>query len=149
MSKIGLDSVLKKIEQTKKVIPTVVANQATNCFLDGFKKQGFTDTGLKKWEEVQRRIKGTSAYKYPKKKQLSRRTSPILVRTGKLRRAVGNSVRTKTFNQIVLVVGIDYASYHNDGTKKIPKREFMKDSATLSRMQKTLIDTKFKEIWQA
>jgi phage gpG-like protein len=118
-----------------------------NFFLDSFKKGAWRDGNTQGWKEVQRRIQGTPEWKYPKTKQLSRRTSPILVRTGKLRRAVRNSVRQQTFNKVELVVPLKYAAVHNDGEGKMPQRKFMGDSKTLGAMQFKLIYREFDKVW--
>jgi len=87
----------------------------------------------------------TKAYKYAKP---SARTRHILVKSGALRRAVNNSIRSATFNRVELIVGVPYAEYHNEGTKSIPKRQFMGDSVILRRKQIQLINKEVDKIWQ-
>lgn len=147
-NKFRTDTILKNINLIKSTAPRVLANQAQNFFSDSFKKSAWNDFNTVKWEEVKRRTPGTFEYKYPKKKGLSRRSSPILVRTGKLRRAVGNSIRTVTFEKIELIVPLVYADVHNTGTNKIPKRQFMGDSKTLRAMQLKSIYQQFNKVWQ-
>ncbi len=139
---------LEKISKMKKELPILLANQAQREFTAAFTNQNFTAGNGQQWQEVQRRIQGTTEYKYPKTKGLSRRTSPILVRTGKLRRAVSNSIRLATFEKIQLVVPLDYAKYQNDGTNNIPQRRFMGDGITLRTKQKDLINREIKKVWQ-
>jgi len=146
-NKFGFGRVIENIATMKKVLPVQIANQARNFFMDSFNAQGWEDNGLHKWPEVQRRIPGTKAYKYPKTKGLSRRTSAILVRSGTLRRAVGMSIKRSTMDQVLLSVAVPYAEYQNDGTKTIPKREFMGHSATLERMQEAKIDESISNIF--
>lgn len=147
-SKFEFGKVINNFDQVKRTLPPVLANQAQNFFVEGFRKQGFTDRSFKQWEQVKRRIPGTFEYKYPKKKQLSRRTSPILVRTGKLKRAVANSIRSQTFDRVQLIVSVPYAEYHNEGTDKIPQRRIMGDSFVLRSMQVKKITTFVGQIFK-
>lgn len=140
-NKFNLGATITALNKTKRELPIKIANLTRNFFLNSFRQQGFTDAVENKWKEVQRRIPGTPAFKYPKKKQLSRRTSPILVRTGKLRREVSNSIRNATWEEIRLGVSdaTPYAEAQNDGTKHIPKRKFMGKSRMLTVQTKEKI----------
>jgi len=108
----------------KRTLPKEIGNAGQNFFRSSFEVQGFVDGSLERWREVQRRIKGTRAYNQASD---AARTQAILVGTpgGDLRRAVGDSLVTATFTMIRFRVSNDYAIYHNQGTKKIPKRQFM------------------------
>lgn len=136
------------MQRMKETLPPLIANQAQRFFTKTFKDGGFDDNGLKAWKEVNRRIPGTPEYKYPKTTQLSRRTSPILVRTGKLRRAVSESIRTVTFDRITLTVALPYAGYVNDGTENMPQRKFMGDSADLRKQQIELIEAEIDKTFK-
>lgn len=138
MSQFKFDRVLQNMEQLKRELPPVLANQAQNYFVQAFTAQGL---GGKKWKEVQRRIPGTKAYKYPKNKGLSRRTKPILVETGKLRRAVSNSIRQAQFDKIRLVVDLPYADRQNQD------RPFMADTNELRSKQRTTIINYIDKVW--
>jgi hypothetical protein len=127
--------ILHQIEDVKSTLPTQLGAQAVNFFVRSWDKQGFDDGGVKQWAEVNRRIKGTAEYKYPKTKGLSRRTKPILVQTGQTRRAVSASLRTATFQKVELIVPVPYAEYLNEGTDKMPQRQFMGHSKTLQNLQ--------------
>ena len=122
----------------KHELPIILANQAQNYFVSSFTKQGWDGQS---WQQVNRRIPGTSEYKYPKLKGLSRRTSPILVRTGRLRRAVSNSIRSQTFQSVRMVVDLPYAAAQNYGDPDInlPQRQYMGNSPILSGMHKLKI----------
>jgi phage gpG-like protein len=112
-NKFHLGQVLTNIQRMKQDLPRLLANQAQRHFADSWKEQGFEGTP---WKEVQRRIPGTSAYKYPMKKGLARRTRAILVKSGELRRKVSMSVRTVSWEITRLVVDLPYAAAHNEGT---------------------------------
>lgn len=137
--------VQRKIIATKKVLPRIMANQAQNFFVMSFRKQGFDGDG---WREVKRRIPDTAEYKYPAKKGLSRRTKPILIGTGRLRRKVANSVVLAHWPLIRLVVDLPYAAAHNDGTANIPQRQYMGQNQELTDLQRKTIDIYFDKVWK-
>jgi phage gpG-like protein len=138
MSKFKFDRVIKNMEAVKREAPQILANQAQTFFADTFNKQGFTDGSLQKWKER----------KNDTKKRDSGRA--ILVKSGNLRKAVANSIRSATFDNIRLVVDgkFSYGKYHNEGTDKLPKREFMGDSKTLRKMQKGKLKKMIDKIWR-
>lgn len=111
-NRFNFDQVKQNLERTKRELPVRLAKQAENYFTASFTKQGFDG---KKWKEVNRRIPGTYEYKYPKSKGLTRRTKPILIGSGALRRAVSNSIRNATFELVELQVDLPYAQIHNQG----------------------------------
>jgi phage gpG-like protein len=155
MSKFNFDAVRKNIDQVKKDLPKLLANDAQNYFLDAFKKEAWDGED---WEQVQRRDPDTNAYKYPKNKGLSRRTKPILIQSGRLRREVSNlgaNARVQYFSynfKVTLRLNnniVPYGKYHNYGTDKIPKRKFMGDSPALRRILRRRIDIYMSKIWHA
>ena len=143
--RFNFDVIKRNLEQTKRELPVLLAKQAENYFTGSFKKGAL---GNDKWPEVERRKVGTSAYKYPKKKGLSRRTSPILVRRGILRGRVSNSIRNANWNQIKLIVDLPYAMFNQEGTDTIPARPFMKQTTELGNMQKSTITKTMNRIWK-
>lgn len=147
MDKFNFDRIGENFKAAKNRLPIVVANATQNYFMNSWKEQGFNG---EKWQEVKRREPGTRAYIYPKMKRLGRRTSAILVRSGDLRRAVGNSIRQATFEKIELVVPEKYAEAHNEGNpkKNIPKRQFVGQTETLTRIQIEKITQGVDFIWR-
>lgn len=120
----------KNISAFKANTPKEVGKVAQRNFTASFTNQGFDS---KAWREVQRRIPGTDAYKYPKSKGLGRRKKAILIgSTGDLRRSVSQSLRSATWEKIKFQVSTPYAVYHNEGEGKIPKRQFIGSSRELS-----------------
>jgi len=107
-NKFGFGRVLRNVEALKKTLPVVLANQAQNFFVDSFKKAGWDDGTVTKWP----------ARSIENKKNKGR---ALLVKSGKLRRAVGNSIRLKTFDKVLLTVPLPYAAVHNDGYNGIVK----------------------------
>lgn len=139
------DKLKTNLLQMKTELPPILANQAQNFFVGTFTKQSWDGVG---WKEVKRRQEGTDEYKYPKTKGLSRRTSPILVRTGRLRRAVSNSIKSATFQSVRLVVDLPYAAAQNDGNEHITRRRFMGNSPLLVAQQKEKIKQYIDKLWQ-
>lgn len=136
---------IENISKMKRELPILLANQARRHFIDSFREEGYEG---KPWATPQRRIEGTSEYKYPMSKGLGRRTQATLIRTGRLRRAVNASVRSQTFEKVQLIVDVPYAEYLNDGTTHIPKPYvFMKDSPLLRQKQVEKITNYVNKIW--
>lgn len=145
MSKFNFLEVLAKIEQTKRELPKKLANQAQNYFVLSFRKQGF---GTEKWQEVKRRIPGTPEFKYPKTKGLSRRKKDILTNTGELRRRVGNSIVSDAWPTVRLVIDLPQAAAINEGTAKMPQRQFAGQTTELSNKQEDMVESYFSKIWE-
>ena len=144
-NKFEFDKVFDKLQQMKPKLPQEIAAIAQSSFVKNFNDESFFG---KKWKEVQRRIEGTKAYKYPKTKKLSRRVKPILVGTGKLKREVNSSIRQATFDEVRLGVDLPYAAAQNEGTNKIPKREFMGNSPILEKKIKDKIKKSISQIFK-
>lgn len=149
--KFDFGQVLVRLERTKRELPVILAKQAERYFTESFAKGRL---GEHKWAEVERRRVGTRSYKYPKKKDLSRRTSPILVRSGRLKRRVSNSVKEATWMRIFLAVDLPYAKIHNEGGNTgrhhatvIKARPFMKQTKELSDMQRKKVKEYMNKIW--
>ena len=119
-TKFKFEQVKKQLVAMQRETLVLLSNQAQNYFVKSFKNQGFNG---EPWKEVQRRTPDTKAYKYPKKKGLQRRTSPILIgagfkkRGGTLRLAVSNMARTAQIGNgtVRMIVDLPYAAIQNDG----------------------------------
>ncbi len=101
-TKFGFDKVLNNMERLKKTLPVLLANQAQNFFVDSWRKQGWDDGSVQKWQPR----------KVTNKKNQGR---SLLVKSGALRRAASQSIRSQTFSLIRLTVALPYAAVHNDG----------------------------------
>lgn len=88
------------IDQMKRELPRVLANDVQKFFGDSFAKQGWLDSSLSKWA---------------KRKSTKDSGRSILVKSGALRRAVLNSARVITFDKIQFIVDLPYAAVHNEG----------------------------------
>ena len=156
MNRFNFQQIKANLEKTKRELPMKLSAQAENHFAEAFTKGGLDEY---KWKEVNRRIDGTKEYKYkPKGNNISQsawHSNPILVGEGRLRAKVANSAVERTWQRIRLVVsGLDYAAIHNEGGQAgrnhattIPARPFMKQTATLTTMQTSLIREYMDKIW--
>jgi phage gpG-like protein len=117
-NRLGGRAIRDKVRKLKKDIPQGTATLAVGWFQDSFRKQGFTDTGFKRWE---------------KRKRVDRRRPgrAILVDTGRLRRSIRKE--RVTFRQVRIVSKLPYSARHNDGLKGMPQRKFMGESQKLER----------------
>ena len=145
--KFNFEKILTEFPKIKRELMIRLSTESQNYFFSSFKNQGFDG---QKWKEVQRRTEGTKAYKYPKKKGLQRRTSPILIgagfktRGGSLSRAVGTMSKTVEFTGgtiLKMKVDVPYSEYINEGTPKMPKRQFVGQTSTLTEKQKKTIES--------
>ena len=145
-NKFEFDKVVARFKFKKRDLPTLIANDSRNFFLQGFKKQGWDDGVVKAWKE----------------RKDSNSTKPILVKTGKLRRAVSNSIRLANWDIVKLAIGseVPYAAVHNEGFKgkiqgvnsmrkmNMPQRKFMGKSKTLTDKTKKRISDEMKKIFK-
>jgi len=109
-----------------------LANTAKNDFINNFKQQSFNGT---KW-------------KARKNNKDSGRN--LLVKSGRLRRDVSNSVSTGHKNSnlsYTLVVNNNYAGYNNEGTGRMPKRQFVGMTPELNRKLLLKISQRLNAIW--
>ena len=97
----------------RKTMP-VVGRLGIQQFVSSFQTSGGqTDASLGGW-----------------KKRKVPQTHPILVKTFRLFRNV--KIRSQRHNKVVFgTTGVPYARFHNDGTDRLPKREFIGDSEKL------------------
>lgn len=97
-----------KFARFKSNLPRVLANVVINDIAENFQKQAFDGV---KWK--------------PRKRNLRKRDAKraILVDTGRLRRSF--RVKLATTEVIIISTPIPYAQFHNEGTAKLPKRQFI------------------------
>lgn len=146
--KFNFASKLRRFYELKTVLPRICGEESVRFFQDSWKNQGFTNQSVSKWKEVQRRIPGTNPYKYPKNKDRGRRTRSILVGkgSGRLRRSIRRGYTS--FSKTVIATDVPYAKYHNEGTDKIPKRQFMGRSKQLDVKVKNTISKELDKIFR-
>jgi phage gpG-like protein len=127
---------IREFQLSKRTLPAIIGNMAKRHFVEGFRKGGFTDITFDPWAERKKkdRVDGNGT-----------NTRAILVKNGHLRRSI--RVRVATFSLIEIgAYNIPYAVFHNTGAGKMPKRQFIGESATLNRKIKARINKEFKDI---
>jgi phage gpG-like protein len=139
-NKLSFKEVMAKMETLKLELPRVLSNDTQRFFTQSFDKQGFTDKSLEPWAKR----------KKPKKTDEGR---AILVQSGRLRRAVANSARGVSFDKIDFIVDVPYAEIHNDGGLMgkggtMPKRQFMGESAELTKRLIKKINLAVSKLWR-
>jgi phage gpG-like protein len=90
---------LLAFKKFKDAYPRYVGNMAVNFYKDSFKRQGYIDTGFKKWDKRKNDAKGKGR--------------AILVKTGRLRRSI-RIIRTG-LGYVVVGTDVPYAQIHNEG----------------------------------
>ena len=139
----------RKIDKSKaRVIPRLLANEAKNHFLKGFRRGanrggGFTDASRGGWEQRKTFLKGKgSGHRKSKGKG-------ILIQSGTLRRSI--KVIEAKFRRIIIgtkdipvkgkgdVSTGDYAKRHNEGLAGMPKREFVGKSRVLQKRLRVIL----------
>jgi len=139
----GLDDVEQKLARVRREVPAEVALVTQSYFEASWRKQGWDG---KQWKEVLRRIPGTAAYKYPKKRALGRRTRNILVATGRTRRAF--ACISKRWERIEIINSSPQAEFLNDGTENMVARPFIGQTEELTRMQVNIITKAIDSIFK-
>jgi phage gpG-like protein len=107
---------------------------AKNFFVESFRKQGWDDKTVQKWQ--------------PRKKADARGGRAILVKTGDLRRSIIRDPANRAALSVKIHSDLAYAKIHNEGLDgkaygkhrfKMPKRQFMGDSYNLNEKVKKVI----------
>lgn len=133
VSGINIKVKQKLLAREKRILPVVIGNKVKNHFKLGFRKGGGqTDDSRGGWK--------------PRKVNTGRRRA-ILVKSGNLRADLRR--RETSFNRTVVGTrAVDYSSYHNEGTRKLPKREHIGDSREMNRAIEKLIEKKLDNIFK-
>ena len=121
----------------------LIGNEARKFFIDNFRKQGFDDKHVEKWQ--------------PRKKADKRAGRAILVKTGDLRRSIIRQPVNKAQLKVKISSDLPYSRIHNDGLMgrawgkhsfKMPKRQFMGDSWNLNEKMKGVIVRQLNKVFK-
>jgi phage gpG-like protein len=140
MSKLNLRAREKAFNKVRHEILERAANAAINQFkVVNFDAQGFVDGGIDKWKP-----RSTKSGKYKdgtvnlSVKALAKdKGRKILVKTGRLRQSI--SVIKKSFDSRTVGSEVPYADFINEGTKKMPKRQYIGKSKDLDNKIESII----------
>ena len=118
--------------------PAITGIEATKHFKKSFRDEGFTDDVLKKWKDI------TPRRKAQKRNNHNGKLTGILTDTGEL----GDSLTWSQENdQVVVSSDLKYAERHNEGTKGMPKRQFMGPSKKLDQTIMAKFDREIDKIF--
>jgi phage gpG-like protein len=123
--------------------PTIVGKTATDFFAQNFDRQGFLNNGLRPWQDVRRRQHPRKSVRSEKARSLSYDGMPILVQSRNLQRSIAPETHK---GSVIIFSDAHYAPYHNEGTDKLPKRQFIGDSAELDKLITSELERKLSKI---
>jgi phage gpG-like protein len=124
-NKFNFKGIEKKARTTLENAMVEIGNAAKSFFVENFRKQGFDDKNVEKWQ--------------PRKKADKRAGRAILVKTGDLRRSIIRNPANRAALSVKISTDLVYAARHNNGLKGMPKRQFMGDSYNLNERIKKII----------
>jgi phage gpG-like protein len=124
---------------TKEYALKVAGKTASDFFAQNFDRQGFLNHGLKLWKDVKRR---THPRDTPRGETAAGRRI-LFGETRNLSRSIDYDVQPKS---VTVYSDVHYAPYHNEGTDRLPKRQFIGDSAELDTLITSEIERKLKNI---
>ena len=124
-NKFNFKGIEKKARTTLENAMVEIGNSAKSFFVENFRKQGFDDKSVERWQ--------------PRKKADKRAGRAILVKTGDLRRSIIRNPANRAALSVKISTDLVYAARHNDGLKGMPKRQFIGDSYNLNERIKKII----------
>ena len=119
----------REVNRALTQISKKISDRSLRFFKENYRKQGFWDRSFRKW-----------------KSRKDSKPHPILYKSGKLFR----SIRVKSRSAFKIIISSDtaYGSFHNKGTQKLPKRQFLGNSAELTRQHLKIIDKEMKKLFR-
>lgn len=128
---IDFNQPINKAKRAKIAALNAIANNSVYFFkVTTFDAQAWIDTTVNRWA--------------PRKNQTDRPGRKILVDTGAGRQSI--HTHTVTTNRVVIRAEAEYMNYHNTGTKNMPQRKFMGQSAKLDAQNKAILERYFKKV---
>lgn len=119
-----------------------VGNTAKVFFVESFRKQGWDDKSVERWKPRKKKT-----YRTRSGKVVDDTTRAILVKTGDLRRSIIRNPANRAALTIKISTDLVYAARHNNGLKKMPKRQFMGDSYNLNEKVKAVIVKRLDKVF--
>ncbi len=124
MSQLGLNKQLSSFKRGKRKLMKELGDNSHKFFVKNFDAQGFVNVPKKRWRPL----------KHPRRNGT---TKPILVDTGKLKNS--GKVFVQSRNRASVMFTAKYASFHNKGGGKLPKRQFSGESRVLNKQNEKII----------
>lgn len=130
MDKLGFGNKIKAFASAKKRIMRAVAQNSLTFFkVKSFDDQGFTDRTLSRWA--------------PRKENRDS-DRKLLVDSSAGRSSI--HIAKQTDEMALIAAEAEYMRFHNEGTKKLPKRKFMGDSKVLDAQNKKIIGREMRGV---
>ena len=129
----GIDKLKTVLNTFNNKVPKIIANEVKNHFLEGFRQGG---------KQTNESRGGWTARSTRARRNQGR---ALLVDTGALR----GDILTRQVSPRRIVVGtrnVPYSVYINEGTDKMPKREFIGESTALELKIKRIIEKGLENI---
>jgi phage gpG-like protein len=149
-NKFNLKGAEKKARKALENAVVEIGNTAKNFFVENFRKQGFDDKTVEKWEARKKKT-----YRTKSGKVVDDTTRAILVKTGDLRRSIIRVPNRSALN-VKIQTDLPYAKVHNEGLMgkafgkhpfKMPKRQFIGDSYNLNEKVKAVIVKRLDKVF--
>jgi phage gpG-like protein len=140
---------LQQVKELKSKLPEPLGQIAKGFFQSNFRKQGFDDVVVEKWQARKGQILGGIAM-ISKKSDHSR---AILIGKGSGQLKMSIHLVTATFQKIRIESDLPYSKIHNEGLQgrafgkynfKMPKRQFMGESQNLNKKIKSKVKKEIK-----
>jgi phage gpG-like protein len=140
-----LQAAQRELENSiNRVLPVKIGALAKAHFQDNFHKSGFVNNGLHKWQPAKRLL-------------LNRRKKPASMKYKTLlsgRNHLFSSISYTPMRGAVRIYNpVEYAAVHNEGLRagrgkgfKMPKRQFMGESAELNKIVQQTIEKELSKI---
>ena len=119
--------------------PGIAGKTAADFFTENFQRQGFLNKTVEPWRDVKRRT-------HPRNTPKGQTAAGRKILFGKTRNLEPSIDYDTNAGKVVVYSDVHYAPYHNEGTDKIPKRQFIGDSEKLNELVITEIERKLKDI---
>ncbi|MDR2361586.1 MAG: hypothetical protein LBD91_02540 [Prevotellaceae bacterium] len=140
----GLSQMAVKIKNfEEKDAPKMAGKTAADFFTDNFQRQGFLSRGLRAWPEVKRRKPKANGRPYTPRETTAAGRRILFGQTRNLSRSIDYDPQK---GHVIVYSDVHYAPYHNEGTDKLPKRQFIGDSAELDKLVISELERKLKNI---
>jgi phage gpG-like protein len=105
----------RKLEQSQDDFLTIIEVETDNFVDDNFEREGYTDTGFSAWQS---------------RKDL-KNDRKILNKSGDLKRAATTARRNH--QSVEFILNLPYAQPHNEGSDRMPKRQYIGRSVVLEK----------------
>jgi len=124
---------------TDNEAPVIAGKTAADFFTENFQRQGFLGQALAAWRDVGRRT-------HPRKTQKGQTAAGRQILFGETRNLSRSIDYDAGKGKVIVYSDVKYAPFHNEGTDKLPKRQFIGDSEKLNELVVSEINRKLKNI---